>query len=374
MGNILRALLRIIASLFGRKGADAPPSTSASPTVSPPATPEDGGAMPPECIAWAAVTLQADEAAVKAVLEVESAGKAMVRPGRAVIRFEGATFGKYTNHRFDESHPTLSMRSWRENNKHVRGGDGEWDRLLSAADLDRDAAYKSASYGAAQIMGFNYETAGYPSVDAFVNDMNMGHDGQIRAFVQFVQGRGLAGALRLKDWHAFAVGYNGTGQPDHYAQKLTEAYNRHARLPAGTETPPTTFQAASRWDDYGDIPIDLWRARWPNFTPAEIGGKPQDPNDRSIIVVPEALDALQALRREWGRPITINSGYRSPAYNSRIGGAAQSKHMDGIAFDCAMPAEDQAEFIAMAERHGFNGIGAYSTFVHIDTRPDRARW
>ena len=381
--NLFQAILRLILSLFGGRPAAQPP-VGPSGTLGPGDCPP--GTAATDHVAWAARELDADLAAVRAVLEVESGGRASLPSGRAVVRFEGATFSKATGGAFDRTHPTLSMKGWRKNNAHVRGGEAEWERLEEAAELDRDAAYESASYGAAQIMGFNYRVAGYPDVHAFVEDMNAGEAGQIRAFVRFVQGRGLAEALRQKDWRRFARGYNGTGQVDDYATALARAYARHeaaigpAEPPGPTENPDpaprpsSLFPPTRRWEDYRDIPIEAWRARWPNFTPAEIGGKAQDPHDRTIIVVPAALDALQALRREWGRPIVITSGYRSPAYNRRVGGVAQSKHLQGIAFDCLMLPDQQDAFKAMAVRHGFGGIGTYDTFIHIDTRPERKRW
>lgn len=365
--SLFRAILTLILSLFGGRRSARPPAGAG---IAPP-PPEPAG----DLVAWAAGELGADVAAVRAVLEVESAGQAFLPSGRAVVRFEGATFSRLTDGKFDRSHPTLSMQGWRNNNAHVRGGEAEWDRLEEAAALDRDTAYKSASYGAAQLMGFNYEVAGYPDVHAFVTDMNAGEAGQIRAFVRFVRGKRLDAALRTHDWRAFARGYNGSGQVDRYADALARAYAAHA----DTDTDPDAvagalFPASRHWDDYRDIPIDAWRARWPNFTPAEIGGKSRAPEDRTIVVVPAALDALQALRTEWARPITINSGYRSPDYNRLVGGAARSKHLDGIAFDCAIAGALQPAFKSMAEKHGFNGIGTYDTFIHIDTRPNRARW
>lgn len=178
-------------------------------------------------VEWAASELGAEVAAVAAVLAVESGGRASLASGRAVVRYEGATFHKLTDGRFDASHPHLSMRSWRDNGRHVKGGEAEWERIEEAATLDRDAAYKSASYGSAQIMGFNFQTAGYADVHAFVADMNAGEDGQIRAFVNFIKGMGLDRALRVKDWRAFARSYNGSGQVDHYAGALAAAYARN---------------------------------------------------------------------------------------------------------------------------------------------------
>lgn len=56
---------------------------------------------------------------------------------------------------------------------------------------------------------------------------------------------------------------------------------------------------------------------------------------------PEALAALDALmwnvldpiRRMWGKPIIVNSGYRCPKLNAAVGGSATSQHMKGEAAD-----------------------------------------
>lgn len=42
---------------------------------------------------------------------------------------------------------------------------------------------------------------------------------------------------------------------------------------------------------------------------------------------------LDPLREAWGRPLTVTSGYRSPALNKAVGGAATSHHMRGMAAD-----------------------------------------
>lgn len=56
---------------------------------------------------------------------------------------------------------------------------------------------------------------------------------------------------------------------------------------------------------------------------------------------PEASAALDALmwnvldpiRRMWGKPIIVNSGYRCPKLNAAVGGTATSQHMKGEAAD-----------------------------------------
>lgn len=42
---------------------------------------------------------------------------------------------------------------------------------------------------------------------------------------------------------------------------------------------------------------------------------------------------LDPLREAWGRPITVNSGYRCPQLNRIVGGVATSHHLRGMAAD-----------------------------------------
>ncbi len=47
--------------------------------------------------------------------------------------------------------------------------------------------------------------------------------------------------------------------------------------------------------------------------------------------------SLEQVRELIGRPLHINSGYRSPEVNARVGGAKISAHMDGLAADITCP-------------------------------------
>lgn len=81
---------------------------------------------------------------------------------------------------------------------------------------------------------------------------------------------------------------------------------------------------------------------------------------------------LEALRQELGVPFVINSGYRCPAHNKRVGGAQNSFHVQGLAADIALPKGYTAEeFTNICLKHGFTGVGKYSTFVHVDVRPGK---
>lgn len=107
-----------------------------------------------------------------------------------------------------------------------------------------------------------------------------------------------------------------------------------------------------------------WKEQWPNFSPDEIRCK----GTGELKINIDAMNCLQLLRWEWGAPIIINSGYRSREYNNIIGGAPNSYHLLGRAFDIPI-VEDY--FIELAQSCGFRGIGRYATFTHIDTGPAR---
>jgi hypothetical protein len=52
--------------------------------------------------------------------------------------------------------------------------------------------------------------------------------------------------------------------------------------------------------------------------------------DRLNLLMEECLDKV---REMWGKPIGVNSGYRSPELNRAVGGARNSQHLRGEAAD-----------------------------------------
>ena len=93
-----------------------------------------------------------------------------------------------------------------------------------------------------------------------------------------------------------------------------------------------------------------------------------------VKVDSQLLHKLQELRDEIGKPIIINSGYRTPEYNKKVGGAQNSYHMQGKAADIQVNGIKPADLAKKAEKVGFDGIGIYKTFIHVDTRGYKARW
>lgn len=89
---------------------------------------------------------------------------------------------------------------------------------------------------------------------------------------------------------------------------------------------------------------------------------------------PKLVNALINISKDMGRPLVLNSGYRSPLRNSNVGGATNSQHVLGKAADVRMNGINRKAFVASAEKHGINGIGYYSSFIHIDVRSYKATW
>lgn len=103
---------------------------------------------------------------------------------------------------------------------------------------------------------------------------------------------------------------------------------------------------------------------WPNFTPAEIACK----GTGLILIDNDAMDKLQAFRERLGIPFSPNSAYRSESHNKAVGGAKNSMHRKGKAFDIPLGRGIiREDVIRIAKEVGFTGFGQYNTFVHIDT-------
>jgi uncharacterized protein YcbK (DUF882 family) len=96
-----------------------------------------------------------------------------------------------------------------------------------------------------------------------------------------------------------------------------------------------------------------------------------------VVFISEGLvQMLQAIRLHFNKPVTINSGYRTPGYNKKVGGEAYSQHLYGTAADIVVKGVEPRDVAAYAETilPNTGGIGIYSTFVHIDVRKTKSRW
>lgn len=173
-----------------------------------------------------------EPAAIRAFADVESASSGFLEDGRPRILFEGHIFWKQLQARgidpsqYVKGNEDILYQSWTK--KYYKNGTGEWSRLERARLINADGANASASWGAFQVMGFNYALCGYPSIEEFVKSA---HDvyGQMNIFIGFIQANPkIVIALARKDWKTVAKLYNGAGYAaNQYDVKLEKAYNKY---------------------------------------------------------------------------------------------------------------------------------------------------
>jgi len=135
-----------------------------------------------------------------------------------------------------------------------------------------------------------------------------------------------------------------------------------------------------------------------NFSAPELTKGMSVPEEYHANIVP-TLILLQSIRDYLGRPIRINSAYRTPEFNKSLGGKADSMHLLFNAIDFkpkGFTSEDLVKLTEDIEDNKFAtmtlwfgklitltpemlGIGLYDNFIHLDTRgllnkKSPARW
>lgn len=185
----------------------------------------------------AAQLLGVEEAAVKAIASVESAGEAFITDnvGNKIpkILFERHVMFK----RLRDFTPIKSADMFAKYPDIVnptpggyKGGLAEHERLDRAVKIDRVTALESASWGAYQVMGYHWKALGYSSVQEFVNKAYT-EEGQLELFIRFVKASpNVLKALKAKDWVGVAKAYNGPGYAkNNYHNRMKEAYDQFSK-------------------------------------------------------------------------------------------------------------------------------------------------
>ena len=111
----------------------------------------------------------------------------------------------------------------------------------------------------------------------------------------------------------------------------------------------------------------------PHFTVKEFAC--HDGSD-TVLIDDRLVTLLEKIRDRFGKPIHINSAYRTAKYNAKIGGVSNSYHVKGMAADIVAQGVPPKRIAQYAETLGCGGIGWYEgkKFVHIDTRKNRVCW
>jgi hypothetical protein len=121
----------------------------------------------------------------------------------------------------------LANASWQPATQYKDQGTskGRLALLGRAVAVDADCAYRAASWGVGQTMGFQAEHLGYDSASSMVNAMRGNIDAQIEAMVGEIKYSKIDDDLAAHRWAAFAKGYNGAGyRRNRYDEKLAASY------------------------------------------------------------------------------------------------------------------------------------------------------
>ncbi len=176
-----------------------------------------------------------DPLVAEAIIAIESGGQGFAPDGEPIIRFEAHIFRNMLgNDALWSEHFRVGSPPWIGQEMKISGGwqpvhtgnqRSEWKAFQLAASLNLEAAAKSISMGAAQIMGFNHARVGYPSAQAMLRAFESA-PAQVVAFLNFLlSDPTLWQAVCNKDWRTVAARYNGSGQVDLYAGLLERKYN-----------------------------------------------------------------------------------------------------------------------------------------------------
>jgi peptidoglycan hydrolase-like protein with peptidoglycan-binding domain len=162
---------------------------------------------------------------IKAIMAIESNGKAFDDEGHPFVRFECHLFNRWSSHkvpctiRSGRSYSTVAA----ETNKAA---------LLKAMELDKDAAIRSSSFGVMQVLGDNYKALGYDSPTEFYEAMFISQAEQEKAFInQVMNYPSLRNEFKKKypNFSKVARLYNGPGYRQHaYHTKLAQKYTEQS--------------------------------------------------------------------------------------------------------------------------------------------------
>jgi hypothetical protein len=189
--------------------------------------------------------------AAAGIIKVESGGATFGdTTDRTIIRFENHVFWNewgrhnaadfnahfdfdrtprngFRQHRFRES----TIGAWEASHQ---SQEQEWRIIEFAAGLSgNEPAYRSASWGAGQIMGFNARTVGYSSAEDMAAAFNRAERPQVTGIFEYIRANHLAPAILRGDYLTVARGYNGPGQAPTYAALIESASQAYQRVTRG---------------------------------------------------------------------------------------------------------------------------------------------
>ena len=172
----------------------------------------------PSMFALKAKELGVEEAALRAVAEVESNNNGFYTNTKfPIVRLENHVLPRY------QKTYNIPNKAFGSN----KVGVAEYNRFLEAYRYNADSAINATSFGQFQIMGFHWKNLGYKSPQDFYTQMSKDATAQFDAFIRFISKNNLVQYLKSKDWAKFAYRYNGAGYRNNsYDTKLEASYKK----------------------------------------------------------------------------------------------------------------------------------------------------
>ena len=181
---------------------------------------------------------------VSAVMTVESSGHGFDPvTGLILIQFEPYIFHKQLlaakiDHKFEVIYKVVNGIKKIDKYKittgehiiinGIEGQTSEWIAYNIALQINANCAMLSTSFGLGQIMGFNFNAAGFLSVEKMIEKFNESEAEQLMGMLKFITANKLMFAfLKCKTWDKFAALYNGPAyKENNYDIRLQTAYDR----------------------------------------------------------------------------------------------------------------------------------------------------
>lgn len=189
-----------------------------------------------EMISKAAEKLNVEPGALDAVCRLESRGSGFLSSGKLAIRFEGHVFWHEMLKKgfaqekladLSQLHPNVLYP--KRTKAFYLEGEREYQRLEEAVSMNEGAAWSATSWGRFRMMGKDYAACGYSRVDDFV-EAQKEIAGQLDAFCNWLQSKGLVEPLRERNWGMFARLCYGPAYAQYsYDKKLENAYQESCR-------------------------------------------------------------------------------------------------------------------------------------------------
>ena len=89
------------------------------------------------------------------------------------------------------------------------------------------------------------------------------------------------------------------------------------------------------------------------------------------LISPLLLKSYQDLREYYGKPLTINSGFRCRSHNKAVGGSENSSHAKGLAIDISLNGIGTVERTVLINLGTklFSYTREYDNFFHLQINP-----